>query len=41
MVEEKVFVVDMRESIARGIWMNPEQGEKIEDRTQATDWTRS
>ena len=30
-VEEKVFIVDMRESTARGIWKSPEQGEKEVD----------
>lgn len=29
MVEGKVFSVDMRETTARGIWKNPEQGGKI------------
>lgn len=29
MVEEKVFVVDMKEIIIRGLWKSPEQAEKI------------
>jgi hypothetical protein len=32
MVEEKVFILDMRENTARGIWKHPEQGEKAVDR---------
>lgn len=28
MVEKKVFIVDMRETIVRGTWKNPDQGEK-------------
>jgi hypothetical protein len=27
--EERGFILDMRESTTRGIWKNPEQGEKI------------
>lgn len=31
LVEEKVFIVRMRERISRGIWKSPEQREKVAD----------
>jgi hypothetical protein len=31
MAEQNVFIVDMRESIARGIWKSPQQGERVVD----------
>lgn len=29
--EEQVFIVDMKESIARGVWRKPEKREKVID----------
>jgi hypothetical protein len=31
MVQGKVFIVDVREGTARGIWKSPEQEEKVLD----------
>jgi hypothetical protein len=36
-VEEKVFIVHEKDSTDRGIWKNPEQGEKVVDCT----WTQT
>lgn len=35
---EKVFIVDMKERLARGICKFPEQREKESDRTWPADW---
>ena len=37
MVERKVFIVDMREGTARGIWKSPEQEEKAVHLALPTD----
>lgn len=29
LVEERVFIIDMRERTAIGIWKTPEQGEQV------------